>query len=58
MNEKRKLAFSDMERSGVLNEFFASVFTASQASHASSVPELLSRDQGSKIPLSVRAEQV
>ena len=32
INEKGELAPSDMEKAGVLNEVFASVFTASQAS--------------------------
>ena len=39
-------------------EFFASFFTARQASHASRVPELLSGGSKSKIPPSVRVEQV
>lgn len=58
INEKGKLASSDMEKAEVLIEFFALVFMSSQASHASHVPDLLSGDQGSKIPPSVRAEQI
>jgi len=42
----------------VLNEFFALVFAVSQASQVSHVPALPSGGQESKIPPSVRAEQV
>jgi len=42
----------------ISNEFFASVFMANQASHASCVPEPLGWIWGSKIPHAVRAEQV
>ena len=35
INEKGELATTDMEKAEVLNEFFDSVFTASQASHTS-----------------------
>lgn len=42
----------------ISNEFFASVFMANQASHASCVPEPLGWVWGSKIPHAVRAEQV
>ena len=37
VNEKGELATTDMEKAEVLSEFFASVFTGSQASHASHV---------------------
>jgi len=47
-----------VEKAKALNEFFASIFTSSQASYASCDPELLSEDPGSKIPPSIRAEQV
>lgn len=46
VSEKGELACSDVEKAEVLNEFFASIFTASQASHTSRVPELL--DGGAK----------
>jgi len=42
INKKGALASSDLEKAEVLNEFFALVFIAGQASHASCVPELLS----------------
>lgn len=42
----RELASSDMKKAGVPNKFFDLVFTASQASHTSRVPELL--DGGAK----------
>ena len=58
IKKKGKLPSSDMEKAEVLNEFFALVFTTSQASCASCIPKLLSRNQGSKISPSVRAEQV
>ena len=57
-NEKGELVSSNMEKTEVLDKFFASVFAASQASHTSHVPELLSWGQGSKITSSVRVEQV
>lgn len=47
-NEKGQLASSDLEQAEVLNEFLASVLTASQASHASHVLELLCEGQGRK----------
>lgn len=37
-----------MENAELLNEFFAVVFTASQATHASHTDELLSGGQGAK----------
>lgn len=47
-----------MEKIEVHNEFFALVFMASQISHTSHVPELVSWGEGSKIPPTVRAEQI
>jgi len=47
-----------MEKAEVLNEFFALVFTGSQASSASRAPEPLARGQRRKIPPTVRAEEV
>jgi len=49
-----ELALGDMEKAEELNEFFALVFTSSQASHTTHVPGPLGRDQGSKIPFTVR----
>lgn len=48
INEKRELAKTDMEKTEVLNEFFASVFVASQVSQTSHVPELLMAVRGAK----------
>ena len=50
-----ELASMDEEKDEVLNEYFASVFTGSQDSNISHVPEpcipqLLGRDRGSKSP--------
>lgn len=53
-----KLAATDTEKAEVLSEFFASVFTVSQASLDSHIPEALAGDWGSKIPPTVREEQV
>jgi len=58
INERGELTSSDTEKAEVLKEFLALVFTASQASRASCIPELLGRGQASKIPLTVRLEQV
>jgi len=58
INEKGELASSDMEKAEVLNEFFASVFMAIQASHASCVLELLRRGPGSKISPTIRVKHV
>ena len=58
INKKGDLASSDSVKAGVLNELFALVFMASQASLASCVPQLLSGAWGSKIPPSLRAKQV
>ena len=39
-----------MEKAEVLNEFSALIFSGSQASHISHVPESLGEDQGAKSP--------
>lgn len=56
LNGKR-FASTDMEKF-VLSVLFASVFSDSQAAHASHVPDLLRRAQGNKTPHTVRKEQV
>lgn len=58
INENRELASLDIDKAEVLSKFFASDFMASQASHTSQVPGILSKGQGRKIPPTVRAEQV
>lgn len=40
-----------MGKAEVLDEFFVSIFTGYQASHASHVPELQGEGWGNKIPL-------
>ena len=40
INEKGKLASTDMGKAEVLNKFIVSVFTGYKVSHASHVPEL------------------
>lgn len=47
-----------MEKAEVLNDFFALVFTLSQVSHTSHACVHLNRGLESKIPPSVRVEQV
>ncbi|KFZ53074.1 hypothetical protein N321_03743, partial [Antrostomus carolinensis] len=58
INEKEELASAGLKKAEVLNKFFASVFTGSQTSHVSHVPEPLGRGQESRVPLTVRTEQV
>jgi len=57
LNEKGELASTDKENAEVLSEFCASVFIASQTSHASHVHEPLVRGWENEI-LTVTAEQV
>lgn len=49
---------TDMKKAEVVNEFFVSIFTHSQASHFSQVPDPLGRCGGSEAPPSVSEEQV
>ncbi|KFZ51818.1 hypothetical protein N338_12594, partial [Podiceps cristatus] len=63
VNEKGELAVIDVEKAEVLNEFFASVFSGSQDSQNSQVPEPcipepLGGNWGSKLPSTIRAKQV
>ncbi|KFZ60398.1 hypothetical protein N338_05724, partial [Podiceps cristatus] len=63
VNGKGELAATDVEKAEVLNEFFASVFSGSQDSPNSQVPEPciprpLGGNWGSKCLPTVRAEQV
>jgi len=63
VNIKGELASTDEEKAEVLNEFFASVFTGSQDSNISHVPEPCipkppAGDRGRKFLPTVRAEQV
>lgn len=50
VNEKGEMVATDMEKAEILNEFFTLVFTGSQASHISHIPELPGRSWGSKFP--------
>ena len=54
INGKGELASTDVEKAKVLSEIFASVFTASQAIHATCVPGLLHKSQGKVFPLKSR----
>lgn len=58
VNEKEEQVKTDMEKSEVLSEFFASVFTGSQAVHISQVPEPPCGSWGSKVPIIDSEEQV
>jgi len=56
-NEKWELVLTDMEEAEVLKEFFAAIFTDSQASQISHTPEKRGEGQENKIPPTVREEQ-
>ena len=56
INEKGELATTDMESAEVLNKLFASIFTGSQASHVSHIPEPLGDGWRKKILPTVAEE--
>ncbi|KFQ69267.1 hypothetical protein N335_01811, partial [Phaethon lepturus] len=58
MNRAGKLVKSDEEKAKVLNDFFTSVFIGSVSSHTSQVDGLQDGDWMSKVPPTVREDQV
>lgn len=49
IRKKGDLVVTDMERDEILNEFFTSIFTSSQASHMLQVPGPLGGWEGSEV---------
>jgi len=58
MSKSGKLVARDEEKHEVCNNFFASVFTGNPSSHTSQVYGLQDGDWGSKVPPTVREDQV
>jgi len=58
MNKNDYLVSTDEEKAGVLNKFFASVFTGSPSNHPSTVDELQDGDQRGKAPPTVTEDQL
>ena len=58
MSKTAKLVTTDKGKAVVLNDFFASLFTGNLSSHTSEVDGPQDRDWGSKVPPTVREDQV
>lgn len=56
--QEGRVVKTEVEKSEVLNEFFSTVFTGSQAFHISQVPEPPGGDWSSKVPVIGSEEQV
>lgn len=54
MSETWDMSMTDMEKAEILNKFFASLFSDSCPLHISQVTGSLHREQGRKIPRTVR----